>query len=67
MQMRFPTKLMVGSGYASHNLTLLDGELVVDEDRDSGKHMYRYLAYDMMSLNGQSQVDQPWRVGACSF
>ena len=45
-----------------HHGTLLDGEMVVDEDRDSGKHMYRYLAYDVMAIDDKPVVDQPWKV-----
>lgn len=53
---------MAGKEYQSHHLTLLDGELIVDEDRDSGKHSYRYLAYDIMALNSSPLVDRPWKV-----
>lgn len=48
--------------YPSHHMTLLDGEMVVDEDRDSGKQMYRYLAYDIMALNSDSLVHKLWEV-----
>ena len=63
MQMRFPLHFMRNpESYKPHHMTLLDGELIVDEDRDSGKHTYRYLAYDAMAINGKSLVDRPWKV-----
>ena len=61
-QMRFPMHLMRGWEYQSHHMTLLDGELIVDEDRETGKHAYRYLAYDAMAIDGKSMVDRPWKV-----
>ena len=66
MQMRFPLYLMRNSEYQSHHMTLLDGELIVDEDRETGKHTYRYLAYDAMAINGKSLVNRPWKVIQCS-
>ena len=67
MQMRFPLDLMRKRGsYQSHHMTLLDGELIVDEDRESGKHTYRYLAYDAMAIHGKSLVNRPWQVTQCS-
>ena len=53
---------MTSREYQSHHMTLLDGEMVVDEDRESGKHMYRYLAYDIMALNSEPLVHKPWKV-----
>ena len=35
-----------------HHLTLLDGEMVVDEEIESGERKRRFLAYDLMALNG---------------
>ena len=62
LQMRFPLHLMRPQEYQSHHMTLLDGELIVDEDRETGKHKYRYLAYDAMAINGKSLVNRPWKV-----
>ena len=64
MQLRFPNRPMAEGEweFISHHTTLLDGELVVDEDRDSGKPRYRYLAYDIMALNDESVVHHPWKV-----
>lgn len=36
-----------------HQSTLLDGEMVVDEDKATKAQKRRYLAYDLMMLNGQ--------------
>ena len=40
-----------------HHKTLLDGELVVDKLPHSGEKRLRYLAYDILSDNGQSLLD----------
>lgn len=48
-------------------MTLLDGELVVDEERDSGKHTYKFLAYDLMALNYSCKVHKPWKVCEVPF
>ena len=53
VQMRWPTAAKPGHQPAFnpailHNGTLLDGEMVVDEDKDTHKQIRRYLAYDMM-------------------
>ncbi|GBF98986.1 mRNA-capping enzyme [Raphidocelis subcapitata] len=46
----------VGPG---HNWTLMDGEMVVDEIEEGGakKQRRRYLAYDLMLLNGEGVQD----------
>ena len=46
-------------GVATHNATLLDGEMVVD-DVGGGKQRRRFLAYDMMALHGERLVDRPF-------
>ena len=45
-----------------HHQTLLDGELVVDEDMETGQSTRRFLAYDMMMLNGKPLVQKPFKV-----
>ena len=45
--------------------TILDGEMVVDDDLLSDKKARRFLAYDLMALNGRSVVHQPWKVREC--
>ncbi|KAL5972276.1 hypothetical protein ACLOJK_041529 [Asimina triloba] len=44
---------MLGLTDRTHNLTLLDGEMVIDT-LPSQKLERRYLIYDLMALNGQS-------------
>lgn len=46
---------------ALHDGTLMDGELVVDEDKATGTRSVRFLAYDLMALNGRSLVHEPWK------
>lgn len=42
--------------------TILDGEMVVDEDVAEDRWDRRFLAYDMVMVNGHSLVDRPWMV-----
>lgn len=44
-----------------HHFTLLDGEMVVDEDVVADRRERRYLAYDLVMLNGKSLMDQPFK------
>lgn len=43
-----------------HVGTILDGEMVVDVDKATGICTRRFLAYDMMVLNGEPCLHQPW-------
>lgn len=57
VQMRWPTAapkspLQYDPAMPQHG-TLLDGEMIVDEDKATGKQTRRYLAYDMMQLCGR--------------
>ncbi|KAK9828737.1 hypothetical protein WJX72_001811 [[Myrmecia] bisecta] len=70
VQMRFPTALHVPPGHKvrpgvvvgkSHAATLLDGEMVVDDDLESGERKRRFLAYDIMMLNGKSLIHKPFK------
>lgn len=64
-QMRFPRQLVGKDGMLhAHNLTLLDGEMLVDEDIAAGTQTRRFLAYDLVALNGKSCAQKPWKVGA---
>jgi mRNA-capping enzyme len=54
VQMRFPSHAQ------RHNVTLLDGEMVVDVDIATGTATRRYLAYDIMCINQQSVVQLPF-------
>ena len=49
-----------------HHQTLLDGELVVDEDIESGRRTRRFLAYDMVMLNGKPLIQKPCKVRTSS-
>ena len=40
-----------------HNNTLIDGEMIIDTIPDTKKTERRYLAYDLMVLNGDSVVE----------
>lgn len=43
--------------------TILDGEMVVDENMEEERWDRRFLAYDMVMCNGHPLVDRPWMVG----
>ena len=45
-----------------HFQTLLDGEMVVDEDLATGARTRRFLVYDAVVLNGKSLVDVPFKM-----
>mmetsp|Transcript_11085 Transcript_11085/g.23903 ORF Transcript_11085/g.23903 Transcript_11085/m.23903 type:complete len:801 (-) Transcript_11085:769-3171(-) len=67
LQMRFPTNKVKRPGVKPdypvgrpHHRTLLDGEMVVDHDKATGQHMRRYLAYDIMMINGAALVHNPF-------
>ncbi|KAH7293136.1 hypothetical protein KP509_28G013500 [Ceratopteris richardii] len=57
VQMRFPIK--AGSA-ETHHLTLLDGEMVIDEIPETHERKRRYLIYDVMMLNHDSLVQLPF-------
>ena len=44
-----------------HFQTLLDGEMVVDEDLATGMRTRRFLVYDAVVLNGKSLVEVPFK------
>ncbi|KAG1363396.1 mRNA-capping enzyme [Cocos nucifera] len=56
VQMRFPLK-NVNEGF--HNLTLIDGEMIIDTLPDTGLKR-RYLAYDLVALNSYSVIKLPF-------
>jgi mRNA-capping enzyme len=45
---------------APHHGTILDGEMVVDEDVAAGTRTRRFLAYDCVGVNGRSLAAAPW-------
>ncbi|KAJ4762245.1 mRNA-capping enzyme [Rhynchospora pubera] len=56
VQMRFPLK-NIHDGF--HDLTLIDGEMIIDKIPEVGLKR-RYLAYDLMTLNGLPTVRLPF-------
>ncbi|KAJ4958893.1 hypothetical protein NE237_026004 [Protea cynaroides] len=55
--MRFPTRSAnEGLAEKTHNLTLLDDEMIMDTVPDTQKEERRYLIYDSMGINGTSSV-----------
>ncbi len=69
VQMRWPMPLPPrGQGHPPptapvgpfHVGTILDGEMVVDEDPKTKICTRRFLAYDMMVINGMKGLDSPW-------
>ena len=67
VQMRWPSPLAPNQKNARapigpmHMGTILDGEMVVDEDLVTGKKTRRFLAYDAMVINGEVVTQQPWK------
>ena len=45
-----------------HHMTLLDGEMVVDDDVVGDSQARRFLAYDIMLLQGQPLMDRRFKV-----
>ncbi|KAF8402713.1 hypothetical protein HHK36_010801 [Tetracentron sinense] len=61
VQMRFPLKnANEGIAEKTHNLTLLDGEMVIDTLPDTQKQERRYLIYDLMAINQESIIERPF-------
>ncbi|XP_042420382.1 mRNA-capping enzyme-like isoform X2 [Zingiber officinale] len=56
VQMRFPLK---NAAESFHNDTLIDGEMIIDQIPDVGQKR-RYLAYDLVALNGFSVMKLPF-------
>lgn len=44
-----------------HQGTILDGEMIVDEDLVTGKKTRRFLAYDILVINGEIVTRHPWK------
>ena len=59
VQMRFPLPHKK-FGTAVHHGTLMDGEMVVDTDPKTQKQMRRFLAYDLMAVNGERVSQRPF-------
>ncbi|MCL7036532.1 hypothetical protein MKW94_027471, partial [Papaver nudicaule] len=59
VQMRFPLKQTNKYlGEDTHNLTLLDGEMVIEASPQ--KKERRYLIYDLMAINSVSIIERPF-------
>ncbi|KAG8044111.1 hypothetical protein GUJ93_ZPchr0047g2820 [Zizania palustris] len=62
VQMRFPHRNL---NEGPHEMTLIDGEMIIDTIPDSGLKR-RYLAYDLMALDSVSKIKLPfserWRL-----
>ncbi|KAJ3671732.1 hypothetical protein LUZ60_007811 [Juncus effusus] len=56
IQMRFPLRNFT-EGF--HEMTLIDGEMIIDKIENVGLKR-RYLAYDLMAINGVSKVKLPF-------
>ena len=56
--MRCPAPLKT-HGVSTHNATLLDGEMVVDDLAD-GTQKRRFLVYDCVSVFGEKLVEKPF-------
>lgn len=68
VQMRWPSPLPpMKKGQARapigglHQGTIIDGEMVVDEDLVKGTKTRRFLAYDAMVINGEIVTQHPWK------
>ncbi|XP_026380591.1 mRNA-capping enzyme-like [Papaver somniferum] len=59
VQMRFPLTQENGRG-TTHDLTLLDGEMVIDTDPETNEQKRKYLAFDLMAINGKSVTECPF-------
>ncbi|GAX84577.1 hypothetical protein CEUSTIGMA_g11998.t1 [Chlamydomonas eustigma] len=68
VQMRFPTASKPTNPSVRpfypvgrpHHLTLLDGEMVVDHDKESNTYTRRFLVYDMMAVCDRALVTEPF-------
>ena len=59
VQMRFPLPHKK-FGMSVHHCTLMDVEMVVDTDPETKKQTRRYLAYDLMAVNGERVANRPF-------
>lgn len=45
-----------------HHMTILDGEMVVDDNMVADQQNRRFLVYDLVVLNGVSKMYEPFKV-----
>ncbi|XP_031494224.1 uncharacterized protein LOC116260211 isoform X1 [Nymphaea colorata] len=60
VQMRFPLRSPAQDDRNHHHLTLLDGEMIIDTDPETGQQNRRYLVYDLMMLNHKPVIELPF-------
>lgn len=60
VQLRFPLRGAQPGSSECHHLTLLDGEMIIDTVPETGEQQRRYLVYDLMMVNGQPKIKQPF-------
>ena len=64
--MRFPQATTKDNRIVSaplpHHNTVLDGEMVVERDPSTGKHVRRFYAYDIMALNGTKLIREAFKM-----
>ncbi|KAH9302911.1 hypothetical protein KI387_014494 [Taxus chinensis] len=60
VQLRFPIRGVQPGSPECHHFTLLDGEMIIDTVPETGEQQRRYLVYDLMMVNGQSKIKQPF-------
>ncbi|RAL37869.1 hypothetical protein DM860_000563 [Cuscuta australis] len=59
IQLRFPCKdIFEGKSEVTHHYTLLDGEIVCDDEQETQKNI-RYLIYDIIAINEVSVAKLP--------
>jgi len=44
-----------------HHMTLLDGEMVIDFNKEKNQYIRKYLVYDLVLHQGQSWMGFPWK------
>ncbi|XP_057831153.2 uncharacterized protein LOC131041919 [Cryptomeria japonica] len=60
VQLRFPVRGVQPGSFECHHYTLLDGEMIIDTVPETGEQQRRYLVYDLMMVNGQPKIKQPF-------
>lgn len=65
VEQRFPSSFKMDNVTANpgipHHMTLLDGEMVIDHDKDRDRYIRKYLVYDLVLHQGQSWMELPWK------
>lgn len=65
VEQRFPIEFKMDNIITNpgipHRMTLLDGEMVIDYDREKSLYTRKYLVYDLVLHNGENWMDYPWK------